>query len=308
MARNDRRDRLENAAIRGLLGLILAVPYRWRVPMMGWVVSRVVAPLAGWRKRIRANLAHVLPDLPQAEVRRLERAVPDNVGRMLIEVYSGTEFKSRVADTPLNGPGLPAFRTARAEGRPVLLVTAHFGNYDVLRTALFASGYPLGALYREMRNPHFNAHYVGMLKSIGEPVFPATRQGITALVRYLADGGTIGILTDVFSDKGLPVTFFGKTAPAAASTADWALKYDALVIPIYGVRQPDGLSFETYLDTPVPLTDPQTIMQGLNDSLERMVRRHMDQWFWIHRRWKPERQAELARAAEAEATAAAGGS
>ncbi len=288
------RDALQNLAIRAVLGLALAVPYRARVPMMGWIVSRVVAPLAGWDKRVRANLAHVLPDLPAQEVERLVRAVPDNAGRTLIEIYSGQQFKERVRNTPLTGPGLPALQEARAQGRPTILVTGHFGNYDAPRAALSQQGFPLGALYREMKNRRFNDHYVRAISTIATPVFPATRKGLTGYVGHLKQGNSIGILIDVYAPEGAVLSYFGKPAPTALSTAEWALKYDAVIIPIYGVRRDDGLSFDIVLDEPVPLSDAETITQALNDSLERMVRRHMDQWFWIHRRWKPEDQARRA--------------
>lgn len=290
------RDALQNLAIRAILGAVLLVPYRARVPMMGWIVARVVAPLVGWSARVRANLAHVMPDLPESEVRRLVRAVPDNAGRTLIEIYSGQQFKDRVKDTPLTGPGLPALQQARAEGRPTIIVTGHFGNYDAPRAALAAQGFPLGALYRQMRNERFNAHYVRAITKIAAPVFPATRKGLSGFVSHLKAGNTIGILIDVYSSKGPSLSFFGQPAPTALSTAEWALKYDAVVIPVYGVRQADGLSFRIVLDDPVPLSDPETITQALNDSLERMVRAHMDQWFWIHRRWKPENQRRRAAA------------
>ncbi len=68
--------------------------------------------------------------------------------------------------------------------------------------------------------------------------------------------------------------------------AELALRYDALILPIAGVRQPDGLSFRVEVGEPVPHSDPITMMQALNDDLERLVRAHMEQWFWVHRRWK----------------------
>ncbi|WP_102110382.1 lysophospholipid acyltransferase family protein [Oceaniglobus roseus] len=297
--RNRAADAAQNALIRGLLWLILRVPYAARIRMMGWLAARVVAPLLGWDKRVRANLAHVCPDLPEAEVARLTRAVPNNAGRQLIELYSGPEFKARVKDTPLTGPGVAAFRAAREAGRPTVLVTAHFGNYDVARTALFAQGHPLGALYREMKNPEFNTHYVEALSVIGTPIFPATRAGITGFVDHLRKGGLIGILIDIYAGEGAKVSFFGKPAPTATSTMEWALKYDATVIPIYGRRRENGLDFDIVLDEEIPLSDAVTMTQAANDSLERMVRANMDQWFWIHRRWKPEDQARRAALAEA---------
>ncbi len=275
----------QNLVLRALLGSVRRLPYDWRVPFMGWVASRVVAPLAGWGKRIEENLAHVRPDMPRAEVQRLKRAVPENAGRTLIEIYSGAEFKESVAQSPLTGPGVAAFKEARAAGRPVILVTAHFGNYDAPRAAFFAQGYPLAGLYRPMRNKRFNDHYVKAVSGIGEPVFAADRRGVLGLVKHLAKGGIIGILVDVYAFDGVDATYFGKPAKTAHSAADWALKYDALVVPVYGIRGEDGLSFTVLLDEPIAHGDPVSMTQALNDSLEVQVTGHMDQWFWIHRRW-----------------------
>ncbi len=276
--------------MRGLLSLVKALPYRRRVPLMGWLASHLVAPVAGWRTRIRENLAHARPDLPAEEVERLVRAVPDNVGRTLVEIYSGAEFKSHVAGTPLSGPGAEALAEARDAGRPVVLVTAHLGNFDALRATLFAEGYELAALYRPMNNARFNAHYVRALSEIGTPLYPRSREGIVKYVRHLAGGGIIGILTDVYSSRGAGITFFGRSAPTSTAACAWALKHGAVVIPCYGLRRENGLDFEVMLDAPVPHGDAVAMTQEITDRLERVVRDHMGQWFWIHRRWKPERQ------------------
>ena len=93
--------------------------------MTGWITARIVAPVAGWNRRIRDNLAHVCPDLPEDDIRRIVRAVPDNAGRTFIEMYSGADFAARVEDTPLTGPGAEALTAALAAGGPILLVTGH---------------------------------------------------------------------------------------------------------------------------------------------------------------------------------------
>ena len=79
-------DWAQNLVLRGLINGLLLLPYRVRVPLCGWVMSRVIAPVAGYRKRVRGNLAMILPDLPKADVERIAREVPDNVGRTLIEI------------------------------------------------------------------------------------------------------------------------------------------------------------------------------------------------------------------------------
>ena len=277
---------LQDRALRTLFWGMLRLPYRWRVPLAGWVVSHIVAPLAGYRRRIRENLALILPDLPAAEVARITLAVPNNVGRTLIEIYSGAEFTAHAVSHLLTGDGVAALEAAHQSGRPVILVTGHFGNYDASRAALIARGYRVGALYNPMKNPYFNNHYVAAISQIGTPLFPRGKKGLGDMVRHLRSGGMLGLLMDQAMRHGAALTFFDQTAMTALSAAELALKYDALVIPTYAVRQPDGLSFQIIVEAPIPHGTPQAMTQALNDSLEAIVRQNIDQWFWIHRRWK----------------------
>lgn len=279
-------DWLLDRALRGLIGGLLWVPYRWRVPLCGWVMAQLVAPLVGYRARVRDNLARVRPDLPAAEVRRLMRAVPDNAGRTLIEIYSGPEFAARVARMPIAGPGLAALNRAQAAGRPVVLVSGHFGNYDAGRAALIARGYRVGALYRPMSNRYFNEHYVQAMQSIGRPMFPRGKPGLADMVRFLRGGGMLAMLIDQHFHRGARLSFFGHDALTALSAAEMALRYDAELVPFYGIRQPDGIHFQIAVEAPIPRGTPEAMTQALNDSLEALVRQHMDQWFWVHRRWK----------------------
>lgn len=291
---------LQDRLARGLIWALLRLPYGWRVPLCGWVMARLVAPVAGYSARVRENLALILPDMPEAEVRRLIRAVPDNMGRTIIEIYSGAEFVARAAAMPPQGPGLAAMQEAQQTGRPVILVTGHFGNYDASRAALIARGFRVGGLYKPMKNRFFNEHYKAAIARIGTPLFPRGRAGLAEMVRHLRGGGALGILIDQHMRHGAPLTFFGHEAMTALSAAELALKYDALVVPTYAIRQPDGLSFDILVEAPIPHGTPEAMTQALNDSLEAVVRRHPEQWFWIHRRWKTPRDRQIAVAAESD--------
>jgi KDO2-lipid IV(A) lauroyltransferase len=282
----DLRHWLQDRVLRGLIWLLLRLPYRWRVPLCGWVLSRVIAPVAGYRRRVRDNLRLVLPELDPAEAARIARAVPDNVGRTVIEIYSGPEFVAHAVRHPLTGGGVTALEEAHRSGRPVILVTGHFGNYDASRAALIARGYRVGALYMPMTNRYFNDHYVKAISSIGTPLFQRGRAGLADMVRHLRSGGMLGMLVDQHMGHGEELTFFGRPALTALSAAELALKYDALLVPTNAVRQKDGLSFEIIVEPPIPRGTPEAMTQALNDSLEALVRQHIDQWFWIHRRWK----------------------
>lgn len=278
---------LMNFVLEGMLRLALALPYERRVPLAGWLVSRIVAPLAGWRRRIRTNLAHAWPDLPGDEVERLVRAVPDNAGRALIEMYSGDDLKARVRQVTPEGPGWAVVKEAHAEGRPIFFLSGHFGNYDAARSLVAMEFGEIGALYRPLNNVYFNRHYVEAMTTVARPLFPRGRRGLAEMMKYVRKGRFVAILNDQHFGHGAPLTFFGRTAYTALSIPEIAMKLDALIVPAYAIRQPDGLSFRVVFEEPIPHTSPEEVGQALNDSLERRVRDNPGQWLWLHRRWKP---------------------
>jgi KDO2-lipid IV(A) lauroyltransferase len=271
---------------RGAIAALGALPYATRLAVAGWIAARLVAPLAGFPRRIRTNLAAVRPGLTAHDVAGITRAVPDNFGRTIAELFSPDEFAARIRSLPIEGAGLAALQQARRDGRPSMLVSGHFGNYDAVRAAVIAQGFRVGGLYRPLNNRAFNAAYVATISAIGTPLFERGRRGMGEMIRFLKGGGTLAVLIDQHMGNGAPLTFFGRTAWTATSMAEIALKYGAVVIPCYGIRQPDGLGFRIVLEAPIPPTTPEAMTQALNDSLEAQVRAHMGQWNWMHRRWK----------------------
>ncbi|WP_135505951.1 lysophospholipid acyltransferase family protein [Roseovarius aestuariivivens] len=279
------RERLIGAALVAPIRAARLLPYRWRVPVAGWLTSRVLAPLAGYGRRVRENLAFARPDLPEAEVRRLMRRVTDNAGRNMMELYS-PEFGAVGRAAPVTGPGLPILRAARDAGKPVIFVTGHFGSFNAARLAMIEQGFDMGVFYRPMANRPFNAHYVAAMAAISKPMFEQGRRGMMQMVKHLRSGGVLAILNDLNAHDGVPLDFFGKPALTSLATAEMALKFDAPLLPVWGRRAEDGIHFVILVEEPIAHSDPVTMTQEFNDRLEAQVRAHMDQWFWIHRRWK----------------------
>jgi len=261
------------------------LPYRRRVPAMGWFSRTILGPLA-MNRRTRANLALIFPDMPEPEVRRICRAVADNFGRSFIELHAGPKFAELAATLPIGGPGLAALDAAHHANRPVILVSAHFGNYDAWRAGLTARGYRVGGLYMPMKNPAANRRYVSTIESIASPLFPRGSEGMANMIRFLRSGGMLGLLGDHAMAGGEMLDFLGKPALTATSAAKMALKYNALLVPLYATRNPDGLNFTIDVENPIAHTDAITMTQAINDSTTARVRGHMGQWFWLHRRWK----------------------
>ena len=251
-----------------------------------WLTRALIAPLAGYRRRARNNLAMIMPDLPEADRNRIADEACDNAGRTLIENYSSRQLMARMAGKPIVGDGLAVLEAARAAGRPAILVSGHFGNYEAARAALVARGYKIGGLYRPMANAFFNEHYVKTMEAFGGPVFPQGRAGTAGFVRHLKEGGQLVLLFDQDVTGAPLLPFLGHPARTALSAAELALRLKADLIPFFATRQPDGLGFRVELDAPVPHSDPKTMMRQVTRALEARVTAHPGQWFWIHRRWK----------------------
>ena len=279
---------LSNLVIVGLIKTALLLPYERRVRMMGAVVEKAIGPLAGYRRRALTNLALIWPDMPVERRTEIATKCLNNVGRSFIENYSDKDFPTRMASNVVTGEGVPALDAAVAAGKPVILVTGHYGNYEATRAALVARGLDIGGLYRDMKNPYFNAHYVKTMEAFGGPVFPQGRRGTAGFVRHLKSGGQLVLLFDQHVFDAPAFNFLGQPANTATSAAELALRYDAALIPFYGIRQPDGLTFETVLEAPITPTDPMTMTQAITDSLAERVRTDPTQWFWVHRRWRPQ--------------------
>lgn len=271
--------------VRALLWSARRLPYGARLSLMG-AIMRGLGAANGYRARAEENLELIFPDMPAARRREIAHAVLDNFGRTAIENYSPREQLARAARWQPHGPGFAACEEARAAGRPILFVSGHFGNHQAIRAALNLRGYAVGGLWRPFNNPYSNAHYAASIEAVGGTAFSRDRRGLAAFVKNLRDGGQGALLIDQYFSDGADLDFMGQPARTALSAAEMALKYDALLVPVYGERLANGLDFDIHLEAPLPHTDPETMTQALNDSLAARVRARPEQWLWVHRRWK----------------------
>lgn len=289
------KDRLSDLALRGFVGALRLLPVRTRLTLVGWTVRRLIAPPLGWYARVVANIDHVWPGTPEAKKREIAEQAIDNLGRALIENYDPREMLRRGAAYPVTGPGLPVLEQAVAEGRPVMLISGHYGSPVCARCALIARGYQVGGLLRPLSNPYSNQRYVQNYKDVGEPMFEQGRRGTMALLKYIRDGGTAAMLFDVFESSGAAIDFLGQPAPTALSPAEIAVKTGALLIPYFGIRRPDRYGFDCILEEPIPPGEPIDMMREATRRLEARILQDPGQWMWTHRRWKPKRQMKRQR-------------
>lgn len=272
---------------RGALWAAARLPYERRIPAFGRLARGLTGSLTPFRKRMLENLDYVMPELGPGECNRIATGSADNIGRTLIEHYSMRELAARMARVVPTGPGMDSLEAARADGRPVILITGHYGNYESIWACLTARGTELGGFYRPMANPYINRHYVETVSALGNgPLFSQDRTGMGQLLRYLKGGGGVLMLNDLYVGSGVEMDFLGKLAMTSLSAAELAIRFDAPLIPVFSTRQPDGISFSIEADAAIPAGDPFEMTSAFNRALEDRIRKHPEQWFWMHRRWK----------------------
>ena len=272
--------------VRYLLGILSILPYRTKISLGGLIYQKIISPLSGNRKRIVDNLRLIFPDLEKRKREELCSQVPNNIGRTFFELLSPNAFSNIAKSAKVSGPGIKILKDAQEQKKPVILVSGHFGNYDVVRVVLNTNQISVGALYKPMSNPYFNTFYERCIKQIAEPLFPRGRAGMGNMMRYLEDGNVVALLIDQYMSHGEPLKFLGHTAYTATSAAKLALKHDALLITFYVVRNDDGINFDLVFESPVKPSTPNEMTQVLNDRLEKQIRKNMGQWLWTHKRWK----------------------
>lgn len=183
-------------------------------------------------------------------------------------------------------------------GRPVFMLSGHFGNWEATTATFGMFGFPMGIVARKLDNPYLHQWFLKTREVTGHRLL-LKRGSWDGISDTINAGGNLGLLCDQDAGKrGVFVDFFGKPASTFRSIALMAIENDALIVLGYGARLPDdhdesrwvqySVGCETVIDTTEIQSDDEvrTITEMYTKALESVVRRHPEQYFWVHRRWK----------------------
>lgn len=278
--------RLEYAAAWVAIKPLVLLPRRRALAISGIAGRLIVAGIPALRRRIERGLTHAMPALDGHQRHAIARAVGSHFGRVIMEYH----LLDRMAVTPpslnVHGPGLAALTDARAEGRGVVLVSAHFGNWEMIRLALQERGIPCAMIYRAFNNARFDRFVRGRMCAVGEPVLTKGRAGMRAFVTHVARGGTALILVDQKQTGAPELPFLGHPAETVLAAAELATRSKAALIPVRARRKPDALGFDILFEDPVPAGSASERMGAINTRISDWIAADPGQWFWLHDRWR----------------------
>lgn len=252
--------------------------------MLFWSVPR-------YRAVARRNLQAALGWEP-ARVEAVARQVFCNIGKTLIEFLRLPILSAEALRALCGLEGMQHLRTALAAGKGAMIVTAHYGSWELLAARLIIEGVPLSVVARDADDGATNAFINRIRAQCGYHVIPrqsAPRQVLEALRR----NEVVAILIDQNTTVGGRfVPFFGRMASTVTGPAQFALRTGAALLPGFAHRLADGRHIGR-IDPPLTLfrtedreKDILTITTHLTAMVEAQVRADPTQWFWIHDRWR----------------------
>lgn len=260
-----------------------------------WIFALWFAHVACWftghRRRINANLKRIYPEWSVAKRWAVGMKSARTIGLAYGEMLFVGSMLRELRDVQAEGPGLDAFRKAAASGRPCILASAHYGNHFATIPILKANGIEAAMLYRRVGNRILHWIFTRALKRFGQKLFQIGRRqdkgyqrNLALLARHLKNGGNIGVILDQRVTTGAQLKFMGRTAWTSLSLAELAVKYDAVFIPGYAARGPDG-RYRLVMEKPIPTGDPRRMMQRFNTRVSDWIRDDPGLWFWNIKRW-----------------------
>ncbi len=264
-------------------------------------IARIVLPHL--RRHAQANLQLAFPALDKHTRNKIERGTFRNLGRALGEVTQFPKLKRANIEAVVVYEGLENYRQAVAQGRGVILLTGHIGAWELSVFAHSIYGHSMSFLARRVDNPLVERLAETNRGRYGNRSIDK-KGSLREVLKTLKAGGVVGILADLNSarEEGIFVDFFGLPACTTAGVATLALRTGAVVLPGYllwdEAKQIHHLCFEPPLETIQtgnPKDDIVTNTARYAKVLEAVIRRHPEQWLWIHRRWKtrPEGEKDL---------------
>ena len=285
--------RLEYLALRAFVGALAPLGVRRAAAASGAIATLGYSLFGIRRGVVERQVAAAFPELTGAALQRVARTSYENLGRVTIEAtLLSRRGPAAVLEQFVESPGWATVANAHAQGKGVVLVAGHLGNWELSGAYVAARGIPCHPIARGMSNPLSERFFRRTRERLGMHVMH-DRDAVRRVPRILRDGGTVGFLSDQ-ATVGLASTivpFFGRPAKTPRGAAVFALRGGAPVVLIQAIRQPDG-RYQFHAEE-LPVTDSgdrerdvDALIVRFSAALERLVRQYPGQYFWQHRRWK----------------------
>ena len=295
------RDDLVHAALTGALATGGRLPLGLTRAAGPLVIRPLLWMLRRERARMRRHLEIALPELEPSQRRRLLRGCASHFGRQLAEVAWLLRARPEDVERLCDLEGEEHVFDALADGRGVMMATAHCGNWELYNARIAVAGMRMSIAVRDLKDPRLDRIATDLRTRFGTEVVTRGRSAGRELMRALERNRTVGLLIDqdIPSIPGAFVPFFGRDAWTPTGAAMLALRMRCPMVTGFIHRRPDG-THVAKIGPPLPAPEEgelddrvRQLTAAATAAVEWQVRAWPEQWVWMHRRWRTRPQDEV---------------
>ncbi|CAO6128468.1 HtrB Lauroyl/myristoyl acyltransferase [Candidatus Pelagibacterales bacterium] len=261
---------------------------------LGEIIGKYFGPLFRKKTIAKKNILIAFPDLNENSINEIVERMWKNIGRIFGEYIHINKFsimdlkKIKIGFTNKNN-----FEILKKNNKPVVFFSGHFANFELMAKCLQELGFNIGAIYRPLNNIFLNPIMEFIRKKYICPIqIEKGSNGTKKLIKHISTNNPLALMIDQRLSSSIRVPFFNQPATTTTTPAQLAIKYDALLVPVF-LKRLEKTNFEFFIEEPLIINrtndydkDIFNITQSMNKKIEEFIKRDPAHWLWSHDRWK----------------------
>ena len=255
---------------------------------LGFLIGKIIGPIFRSKELIIKNLEKANIQ-KQNDLKEIASNVLGNYGRIFAEYIHLKNFRNDKLEKYISIEGLEHLENLKKSKKRAVFISGHFNNFELMAMQIEKAGIELATIYRPLNNFLLNKTMEQIrTENICKNQIKKGRAGSREIIQNLIKGKSIAIMIDQRVREGKKIDFFNNQATTTTIPAQLIKKYNCELVPVYIERRKNNY-FRMFVSKPIKIDKNKSILEitkFLNNLLERMILRNIDQWIWTHNRWK----------------------
>ena len=256
---------------------------------IGGKLFQFIGPIFRSKDLIFKNIKKALPNLNNKEIKKISSQMWNNYGRIFAEYMFLKNLRNNLNKSNIVVDGQEILDQIKKSNTPVVFISGHFSNFELMAMQIEKSGIKLAAIYRPLNNKFLN---IVMERIRKKYIFNIQiKKGITGLrdiIKLYKKNYSTALMIDQRVSEGIKIKFFNHDASTTTIPAQLFKKFKMPIVPIF-IERFEKIKFKITIRKPLYFSDDDTtesITKNLNKILEKMILKKPEQWIWSHNRWK----------------------
>ena len=256
---------------------------------IGGKLFEIIGPIFRSKKLIYSNIKKAFPKINTHDTKKLTTLMWNNYGRVFAEYMFIKDFRLGKINSKIEIVGKEILDGIKKSNKPVVFISGHFSNFELMAMHLEKAGIELSAIYRPLNNIFLNKIIEKIRKKyICKNQVKKGIGGMRELIKFQNNNYSTALMIDQRVSEGKKANFFDQEAYTTTIPAQLAKKFGMSVVPIF-IQRVDDTNFKINISKPLNFLKSESIIDvtnKLNKILEDMILKNPGQWIWSHNRWK----------------------